>query len=259
MIEYLLADRRRLFTPFVFFSSGIFYAVVSAVTAVILFPSQASVGHVLLATIAVAPVLFRAVSIGADVLDREPGAVIIVQSWLVSLYFSYMLGAVVGFQFAYLLFPEPHRSLLLQEQMEELEIIEGVKVNITGMASKEAAFWFILENNLRVYLIAIILSLLYGTGGVLLLNWNASIIAALFFSKFSQETVSEAVASLVSIIPHGFFEFLGYFTGGITGILMGVAIIQEGWNTRLLRVVLILFVMGVLFVVFGAFIEAGYL
>jgi len=256
VIEYLLADRRHIFSPLIFFAAGVFYVFLSALVALALFPSQASVAHILLATVAVSPILFRAVVTGAQVLDENPNLVLVVQSWLAVLYFSYMLGALLGFQLSYFLLPEKERIILMEEQLREIQIIEGVRISLTGMATKESAFWYILENNLRVYVISIFLSFFYGTGGMLLLNWNASIIAALFFKKLVEGTPEEAL-SLLSIIPHGFFEFLGYFTGGITGILIGVAIIQEGWNRRLLRDVLILVALGFLFIVLGAAIEVG--
>ncbi len=257
MIEYLLADRQQLFTPFVFFITGVFYGVLSAVVAIAIFPDQASIAHVLLASIAVAPIIFRAIAIGAHVLDTDPHLVLPVQSWLTGLYFSYFLGAIIGFQLSYVFAPDMYKHILISEQLEELKIIEGIKVKLSGMAVKEAFFWKILTNNLRVYVISVLLSFLYGTGGVLLLNWNASIIAALLFTKFQSNLINEAATSILAILPHSILEFLGYFMGGISGVLIGVAVIQEGWNVRLLRDTMILLAMGFLFIILGAIIESG--
>ena len=256
MIEYLLASREQLFTPGVFFLTGVLYAVVSAVLSLILFYSQASIAHILLASVAVAPIIFRAILIGAHVLDEEPRLVLSVQSWLSGLYLSYLLGAILGFQLAYMFVPQPYKDALISEQIRELQALEGVKLKMSGMATKEGVFWTIFINNLRVYVISILLSFFYGTGGILLLNWNASLISALLYLKLTY-SVNDAVTSFLSILPHGILEFLGYFMGGISGVLIGVAIIQEGWNTRLLRDVIILVISGILLILLAAVVEAG--
>ena len=255
VIEYLIGDKRYLLTPTVFFAAGALYSLISTVFAIILFPSSASTSHVLLATVAVAPLIFKAIVVGAHILDREPHRVLAVQSWLLSIYLAYMLGAVIGFQVAYIATPQQLRYTLLQEQINELEIIEGVRIKLTGMAVKDAMFWIILTNNLRVYLLSILLSFIYGTGGMLLLNWNASILATLFLQKLH----SNPLAYILRIFPHTLFEFLGYFTGGITGVLIGVALIQEGWNRRLLKDVTLLFLLGIGFILLGALIESGFI
>ena len=259
MIEYLLEDRSKLYSPMVFFLAGIVYTFISAVLAIVLFPSSASTSHVLLTTVAAAPILFRAVIVGAHILDKHPHEVVTVQSWFWFIYFAYLMGAILGFQLSYFVVPEPLRSIIVQDQMRELSAIEGVKVELSGMATSPSPFWLILSNNLRVYILSIVLSFLYGTGGVLLLNWNASIIAALFTKEFMEKNPLQAFLSFLGILPHGIFEFLGYFTGGITGIFIGVAIVQERWNRRLLRDVLLFFLLGIAFIVVGAAIESGFL
>jgi uncharacterized membrane protein SpoIIM required for sporulation len=258
VLEYILLRREQLFHPLIFFFSGIFYTILSAVLAVLLFPSQPSITHILLTTIAVAPLLFEAVSFGARIIDEHPESTVHIQVWLLVLYSAYLLGAILGFQTVYTFFPEPERSMLMAEQVKELSIIEGVRVELSGMAAKPGAFNVILTNNLNVYLIAILLSFLYGTGGVLLLNWNASIISALFYQRLSAGSIGSVVSSILGILPHATFEFLGYFIGGMTGIYLGVAIIQEGWSRRLLRDVIILFILGIASIFFGALLEAGY-
>ncbi len=258
VLEYFVTDRRRIFSPLVFFVAGAFYTLLSAVIALILFPNHASVAFILLTTVAVAPILFRAITLAAELIDEYPHLVLVAQSWLFILYFSYMLGALLGFQLSYLLIPSPEKYILMQEQVRELRMIEGVRAELSGMATKEAAFWTILTNNLRVYIIAIFLSFLYGTGGMLLLNWNASIIATLIYEKMTKSPLLAAGAAL-SILPHSTLEFLGYFTGGITGILIGVAIIQEGWNRRLLRDVVLYFLLGIGFILLGAMMESGFI
>ncbi len=254
-----MQDRSKLYSPLIFFMAGIVYTFISAILAIVLFPSSASTAHVLLTTVAAAPIIFRAVTVGAHILDRFPEEVVTVQSWFWFVYFAYLLGAILGFQLSYFVTPEPLRSVILQDQMRELHLIEGVRAEITGMAASPAPFWKILTNNLRVYLLSILLSFVYGTGGVLLLNWNSSVIAALFTREFLSKDPLHALMSVLGILPHGILEFLGYFMGGITGIFIGVAIVQEGWNKRLLRDVVLFFFLGVAFIVIGAAIESGLL
>jgi len=246
VLEYLL--RRGDVSPALFLVGGFLYTFLSGFLSDILFSSQASVAHVLLVTVATAPALYFLITRAARELERRPLSLIDIQRWLLLFYMAFTVGSILGFYFSYTVLPQDMRERLMELQAREIAMVRGL---FSGRVVHPDTFWVIFRNNLRVYAISIFLSLFYGTGGVLLLSWNASLVGA-----FLSTTRHPLLASL-ELLPHGIFEFMGYFVGGITGILIGVAIVEEGWNRRLLRDVLLLFVLGIAFIFLGALVEAG--
>lgn len=246
MLEFLL--RRGDVDPFIFLGAGFVYTLLSGFLSNILFSSQASVAHVLLVTVAAAPALYFIITSAARELERKPLSVIEVQRKLLVFYLAYTVGSIIGFYLSYTTLPGEIKNKLIELQAKEVSLVRNM---FSGRIVHPDTFWTIFRNNLRVYAISVLLSLLYGTGGVLLLSWNASLVAAFL------ATTKDPITSLIAILPHGILEFMGYFIGGVTGIFIGVAVVEEGWNKRLLRSVLFLFTLGVLLIFLGALVEAG--
>ncbi|MCX6798683.1 MAG: stage II sporulation protein M [Candidatus Diapherotrites archaeon] len=104
---------------------------------------------------------------------------------------------------------------------------------------------------------------------VFLIGWNASVIGVLIGKDIVQASLSngsmlESVASglfnALGLVPHGFFESLGYFLGAISGGIIGAAISKKkhlkgefGAITKDSAVMLV-YAMGCL--ALGAIIEA---
>ncbi len=238
MLEYIIYRKERL-RPFLFFLSGVFYTIISGAISLILFPAHASVSHVLLSSLATAPLMFRAVSRGAKILSSYPDRVGYVQLSLIVVYVYFLIGTIVGYLTSYFIWGEK----LFYIQKDEINAIRG------AFAGGDK----ILSNNLTVYLIGTLLSFIYGTGGVLLINWNGSLIGYMLYLEMHS---GNPIGLLLGILPHGIFEFLGYFMGGISGVMIGVSIIQRGWSAPLIRDTIIFFGTGIIFIVIGAFIES---
>jgi len=105
-----------------------------------------------------------------------------------------------------------------------------------------------------------VFSLFYSTGAIFLISWNASVLGVVvgqtakkLFGPISVPLV------LLSYLPHGLPEFLGYIFAGIAGGILSIAITRHRESKRhrlfVLKDALILFFVGVLFVFLGAVIE----
>ena len=99
------------------------------------------------------------------------------------------MGITTALVFSYVVLPQEavHEIFDLQEKAignvnkyVQGNTIEGVVVQgtITGNVTKFNIFVKIIINNLKVLFFCLVFSLLYGTGAIFILTWNASVIAA---------------------------------------------------------------------------------
>ncbi len=240
MFEYLYRDMN----PRVALLSAIFYSFISVLLSYFLFPENASAVFPVLTTVALAPIVFREIEKEAEILEKYPHQLTRRIGYMITFYFAITVGMVVGYFLGYVVGGESVYTL----QQREVEIITNIRAFITGSFIREDVFFLILSNNLRVYAITLLFSFIYGTGGVLLLAWNASILALLLYI--------EGPLRILGVVPHGVLEFTGYFLGGISGILTGIAVIQNGWDGRLLKAAILFFVLGIVSIVLGALVES---
>ncbi|MEM4222198.1 MAG: stage II sporulation protein M [archaeon] len=166
---------------------------------------------------------------------------------LIKIYAFFFGGIVLASSFFYVLAPNVAKSVL-NDQIKELcvkQVIsnEGCEsFEITGYAVKKIGFLTILLNNLKVLWMCFLLSFVLGAGAVFLVSWNATILGTLIgkasevpssigATGFSQIPLINYLIIfpmvVLSILPHGFFEFLGYFTGAIAGGVLSVGLLKE--------------------------------
>lgn len=158
------------------------------------------------------------------------------------LFLGMILGMVVIFVFS----PWDITVDLFETQLHTLENITN---NITGMVtqSQVAVFNMIFFNNMKVLILSIIFSFLFGAGAIFILSWNASVIAAAIgsfmrsqfnhaaelvgISKIAQY-FEVATVGLLMFSIHGIPEILAYFTAALAGGIISVAIIRHDFATE---------------------------
>lgn len=167
------------------------------------------------------------------------------------------------------------------EQQEQMSAKATDK--ITGMATATEGsftpdFITILLNNLGVLALSIIFSFILGAGAIYLISWNATILGVLiakiaehpelygainFGSEhwFSNYLVALPV-TLIRILPHGFFEFGGYFFGAVAGGILSMAIIKSRFDSfkkfeirRSIKDAIIYAIIGIILIIIGSLIE----
>ena len=243
--------------PLLMFVAGFLYTFVSVFLSLIVHPDAASILSVGLATVAATPLMVKVVEFEARMLELFPRSLATRQKRIIALYAWFMLGAVSGFTLAYLLLPQDLFLSAAHFQLQDLGYVARVRTLITGRALAPQAFDVIFNNNLRVYLLGVLLSFVYGTGGVFLITWNASIIATLLAYEIRSSGILVGMYQFLSILPHGILEFMAYFIGGFTGALISVAIFKERAKKTILLDAFILFVVGVVLLWIGAWVESA--
>ncbi len=260
VFEYIFGARDVEGRPMLMFAAGFVYTVISVPLALLLHSSAASILAVSLATIAGVPLILKIVEFESDMLDLYPKSVFTREARVVALYLWFFFGEIAGFTTAYLMLSPSEFAAATDFQMKDLGFVESVRSSITGNAVSPRVFNIIFWNNMRVYTIGVLLSFIYGTGGVFILTWNASVIATLLASKIQESgSILSGIIHFLGILPHGIIEYGAYVIAGFTGALISLAILQKGWNGHLIRDALIFLITGILLLYLGAAIESSFL
>lgn len=131
-------------------------------------------------------------------------------------------GMTLAMSTVYVVLPDDVAKKVFSEQMQEIQRIQS---NIVGRFLTPNTFVEIFANNLSVLFLAFLFSLILGTGAILILAWNASVLsAAIGAIADSQGGLSGIPIGILTFLPHGTFELTGYFIGAIAGGLISMAV-----------------------------------
>lgn len=153
--------------------------------------------------------------------------------------------------------PEEYVAQIFGDQLSEIERV----TSISGAFNIGDILNIIIMNNLRVMALSFALSFLLGSGAVVILAWNASILGIYLASFIREGLMEEFMVRTVGMIPHAPVEIGAYFLAGIAGGIISVGLIREKLFSKEFFLVfkdsLILLVLAVVLVIIGAFIEVG--
>jgi uncharacterized membrane protein SpoIIM required for sporulation len=152
---------------------------------------------------------------------------------------------------------EKYVKYMFEDQLAEIARVTSIGGSGSFVASN--ILEIIIENNLRVMTLSFLLSFLIGSGAIIILSWNASILALYLSSFIRRGLIDEFLARSISLIPHAPIEIAAYFLAGIAGGVLSVGLIREKLFSKefflVFRDSLILLGLSVLAVFIGAFIE----
>jgi len=172
--------------------------------------------------------------------------------WLFTLFF---LGVLVSVFTVSIILPEEYVTSTFNDQLSEIARISSISGNVIMVDVLN----MIVFNNLRVMGLSFLLSFLIGTGAVVILSWNASILALYLASFLRKGLITEFFVRTVSLVPHAPIEILAYFLAGIAGGVISAGLIREKIISRefflIFRDSLLLLGLAILAVLVGAFIE----
>lgn len=145
-----------------------------------------------------------------------------------------------------------------------LEFVFGKTQALTNITPFQFSYTELFLHNLSVLTAGIVLSVLFSSGGlILILSWNAlhwSTSFLHYLSQFHQE--SNSLWTLVSAstwIPHLLFEIVAYVLAGLSGVFFSKAIVKYPIYSNELRRVsvacLLLLFIGVLVLALAAELE----
>lgn len=241
-----------LFNPFVvkkrpwqMFAAGFLYSIIALMVSLLVFKDIAGILTIFLIVIACLPLLFTTIK-NEEELDMKSNK----EWWLLKEHTKvllFLIALFLGITFAliliYIFLPQSLVDNVFKLQTEAIgRVNNSVQANVTGNIAKLDIFTKILFNNFKVLFFCLIFSLLYGTGAIFILTWNASVIATAMGNLIKTELAKTAsVVGLAQIssyfgaasfaffryMTHGLLEIAAYFIAGLAGGIISVALIKH--------------------------------
>jgi uncharacterized membrane protein SpoIIM required for sporulation len=247
------------------FLLGFFYSFVGMISARLIFPNNVGIMSVAFTSILLIPSLNQLLAIEENQEIREKKFSLVElfkdHSDILEIYIFLFFGIFSTYLFFGFLFPEIVSLDFFSPQLRA--------AGISGAAAsslKQVFFWNILKNNLVVLFVCFFLSLVYGSGSILFINWNASVWGAVFGFAMKESIYANNIMHgfsniLIPAFPHMFTEALSYFAAAIVGGILSKAIIREKLFSRKFNHVLTdaLIVMGIsiVLIIAAAYMETS--
>ncbi len=241
-----------LFNPFVLkrkpwqmFIAGLIYAIVGLMLSFFVFREIAGILMVFLIVIAALPTIYITLRNEEELELKKIGEMGLLKEHTKMLIFLMALffGITVALLIAYISLPEQTVSTIFSLQERAIiNVNQNIQGHITGGLARLDFFIKVFMNNLKVLFFCLIFSLLYGTGAIFILTWNASVIATamgnLIKTELAQAASSVGFTSVAAYfgattlgffryMTHGIFEIAAYFVMGLAGGMLSVAIIKH--------------------------------
>lgn len=264
MFEQLFSAQWITKRPWIAFLMGLGYSVLGIFSAIIVFPENVGLMAIAFTSLLVVLSLNTLLSLQENREIREKkfsfGLLFRDHKDIFEIYIFLFLGMLLVYSFFAIVLPQYAFENIFSSQFSPLARM--------GYAIKPgwAGFFDILGNNILVLFICVLLSVVYGAGSILFLNWNASVWGSVFgfFAKKSSIAIHQSPVLVfadlfVRAFPHMIVEASSYFFAVIAGGVVSKALIREEHHTeRFVHVFtdgLLFFGIALVLLVLGAFLE----
>ncbi len=285
VLESLFSLKTAEVHPQRLFFLGILHAAIGTFLGLWIFKNQASLVLVFLTVMASLPFMYRTIKHEEkiDSQNIKEAKLLKHHSRILMSFMFLFFGFVIAFSLGYVLLPE---KLVQSTFSSQIETIRSINSNVAGsivpplvekpivsgdLPNSSSIFLQIFSNNLKVMLFSLFFSFFYGAGAIFILTWNASVIAVAIGTFFRAEIAALAVKSglvkiaayfgiftlgILKYIIHGPVEILAYFTAGLAGGIISVAVIRHDFDSQSFRKILLDSVDLVMIAIFLIFIAA---
>lgn len=292
VLELLFAEKTVKRHPAFMLAESMLLATVGIWGAAYLFPQSASLVAIVLTTIGLIPLFHQLMDDEEEDEEKKPGTPLTFlgrHGEIIEIFGYFFLGLVIAYSVWFYVLPIsavpdacigeicfkiPSSDQVFSEQEKSLGVVSAIRGNfaLEHEVTRSDCFGvnknvencanFIFQNNAGVLAFAILLSILYGVGAILLLGWNASVLGV----KIGQwghefQNLGQGFFQAVGILGHGIPEFLAYFLGAIAGGIISAAITRGHLHTKMFETIakdtLILLIMAYALLLVAAFIEAA--
>ena len=254
VLEYLITPFKAEAGPKRMMLFGFIYCSVAIALAWTIFRAYASLLAVFLTTIACVPLMYNTMKMEEekDLTDLEEKMLLKEHGKALRFFMYLFIGITLAVTLWYVVLPAETASILFETQTSTINAINS---RVTGFASVQmSSFVRIFFNNVKVMVFCILFSFLYGAGAIFILTWNASVIGTAI-GNFIRQNLALAsdrlglaqagyyfqiiALGLFKYAIHGIPEILAYFTAGLAGGIISVAIIRNDFGTRKLEHILL--------------------
>jgi len=264
VLESIIPVKKVIRKPIDMFIFSLIVSLASIYLADMIFPGN-STGKIitLFITVGITPMIYG-IFRQEEEIEREEAENRIKESFFqrhgetILIFSLFFLGVFLSIFMIATFSEESYVKYIFQDQLSEIERVTAIS-NPSGAFVASEILQMIFENNLRVMALSFLLSFLLGSGAIIILAWNASILALYLSSFLRNGLIEEFFVRSISLIPHAPIEIAAYFLAGIAGGVLSVGIIREKLFSKefffVLRDAFILMGLAVLAVLIGAVIE----
>jgi uncharacterized membrane protein SpoIIM required for sporulation len=224
---------------------GILITVIGLTLGYNLFPNDASLASIFFILIAAVP-FFRTLMVQeerAEKTSHNLRQMLSRNKYAFEYFFFFYAGIFITYFVGALVLPDQMHSALFGNQF-------GVFSSVLGGFASQNHFYAILFNNLKIVILALILSLIYGAGALMILTWNASVLGVFLAAQG---------ANLWKFLPHASLEFLGFFAASIAGGILSAGIENHDINSKNFKHVFqdaaVLTIGGLIVILIAAYVE----
>lgn len=263
--------------PAITFFLGFVYAELGLISALLIFPQDPSLIAIGFISILILPSLNHLLALeeNEDTRTTKFGLGLFRAHFdIIEIYLFLFLGILLAYSLFAMLLPPQAATHVFETQLDVYQNVRAGGAYLAGSAAalsgsaggcvtQACQFTSILFNNLKVLLVCILFSLVYGAGAILFLTWNASVWGAIFGFVANKShilaTVSSYSHTIFAVLPHMITEALAYLVAAFAGGIISKAVIREQHDSeRFARVftdALIFFGISFLLVIVGAWME----
>ncbi len=266
VLEVLINPKKATGKPWEMFFIGLVYSLAGLALGYWVFRSYVSIIMVSFTALAAVPFVYSATnSEERQKLAGKTKEINLLQKHAktVSVFTFLFVGFVTVFLLAFLFLPSAAVEEIFKAQLESIATVRNA---VTGnFISIFSTIGIILVNNLKVLLLCVIFSLVYGTGAIFILSWNASVMGAAIGDAIREGLTGAAgslqviYSSLLGYFAHGLPEIIAYFIAGLGGGILSVSLMKHGLHSPAFRKTgldaLSLVVFAVVMLVLAALIE----
>ncbi len=260
VLEQLIATNWVEKKPWHAFLLGFAYAILGIIGAYFIFGANPSYMAVALTAIFILPSLNKLLAMEENVEIREKKfhlkQLFKDHRDIFEIYFFMFMGIMIAYSIVVFVLPNSIVMKLFQSQLAT----GGFK----GHAFSSGLFWSLFMNNLKIMIVVLILSIVYGAGSILFISWNAAVWGVV--AGFVAKTISYQNMLLYYFhdffirLPHTLLEMSAYIFVAIAGGVVSKAVLREKLYSKKFNHVLtdglIFFGISLVCVFLGALIES---
>ena len=283
VLESLIGEKNIRKHPLYMLLITFLISIGSIIAAYNIAPAHSSVLSVAFITIGLIPVIHNILTKEEyeEAIERKSAVTFFARHFnLILIYVFVFIGVILAFTTVYIVFPAEVNQVVFEEQINSFCWLQpdactgGVPLSITGNATGSSLSYctdktmqdpfmcsfVIFENNAKVLIFIIILSLLYGAGAIYIIAWNASILGLFFGEMILTLEYGKAFSfALAMIIGHGAAELMAYVFGALAGAVLSAMISRGQFLSHefstILKDVLFLALLGLFSVAYGSLAE----
>lgn len=247
VLEALISPKKAEEHPAMMILVGAFYSTLALGISLMIMPTQASMMMVFFTVMACMPIVYGIIKLeeSKDEKGYNENKLLKEHSKALKALTYLFIGMTISFSLWKIILPMISTTYAEFAFSAQTKAITAINGNLTLVAG---AFLTIFVNNFYVLLYCTLFSFMYGLGAIYILTWNASVVGSAIgdlvstgVAKVAQTTGVVDVSSYFKIyscayfvryLPHGILEVFAYFTAGLAGGIMSVAIIRHNFGTK---------------------------